>query len=246
VEGVSPAAWGDAVDTFFENLFAMPTGIFTILLALVLLYWLFFMFGLFDLDLLGSADGALEGAAEGALEGAAEAAAEGAAEGALTGGLGGILGALRLRSVPVTVSLSFVVFFAWLTSHLLRGWLDSALPGGLLEVLVFIGAVAVGVFGASLAVRPFARLFVEHRARGSADLVGQIVVITTGRVDERFGQGRCMTADSLLLDVRAPSRLGLKRGDKALIVAWDEEHRTFAIEPADPVLLGLDELERRG
>ncbi len=240
------------MDTFLDAILAMPTGIFTVLMGLVLLYWLFFMFGAFDLDLLGGADGAaegaLEGAAEGALEGAAEGALEGAGgaagEGALEGGLGGLLGALRLRSVPVTIALSFITFFGWLASYFLRGALDDALPGGLMEAVVFVGAGIIGIAGASVAVRPFGRLFVDHPAAGNDGLIGTIVVVTTGRVDETFGQAQCTTRDSLLLNVRAPGGAGLKRGDKAIIVDHDPATHTFTIEPADPVLLGIDQLDR--
>lgn len=99
----------------FSELMAMPTGIFTVLLGLVILYWVLFLIGGLDLDVLGGADGAaegaLEGAAEGALEGAAGGAVEGAADGALDGvdrvdgaveGATGLLQTLKLRSVPAT------------------------------------------------------------------------------------------------------------------------------------------------
>jgi hypothetical protein len=71
---------------------AFPAVIFTVALALALIYWLFVLLGAVDLDLLGGAHGhaapdlgGLEGAAKGALEGAAKGALEGAVKGSLEG-----------------------------------------------------------------------------------------------------------------------------------------------------------------
>ena len=50
---------------FLTELSQLPTGIFTVLMGLVVLYWLLFLVGSLDLDFLGGAD-ALDGAAEGA------------------------------------------------------------------------------------------------------------------------------------------------------------------------------------
>jgi hypothetical protein len=127
-------------------LLAFPTVVYTGLLGLVLLYWLFVIIGALDIDLFhADADGALdgiEGAAKGAMEGAAKAGIEGikgafeagakagadAAADALDGhsdvaadahgGPEGILHALNLRRAPITVTFSLIVFFSWVMSYL--------------------------------------------------------------------------------------------------------------------------------
>ncbi|MEL7370031.1 MAG: glycine zipper family protein, partial [Myxococcota bacterium] len=84
---------------FLQQIMAMPTVVFTALLGIVIVYWLFVVIGALDVDMIdvgadldgiaeGAAEGAMEGAAEGAMEGATEGAMEGAAEGA-TEGIGG-------------------------------------------------------------------------------------------------------------------------------------------------------------
>lgn len=219
-----------------SELVAMPTAIFTVLVGLVVVYWLLFLVGTLDLDALGGADGAVEGAMDAGLDGAADGALDGAAEGAAEGAAG-VLHALKLRSVPATVALSFFALIAWVTSYVLRGWLDSLLPTWLTVLAVLIVSVVVGVLGTSLAVRPFAKLFVDHRVTHLKDLVGRVVTITTGRVDERFGQARCDTADALILEVRARRGSALSCGDAALLIDYDPDHRTFMVEPADPLLV---------
>lgn len=73
------------MDMFLETIILFPTVIFTVLFIVVLLYWMFVVFGAFDIDLFGGSDGLLEGGTEGAAEGLAEGAGEGLAEGAAEG-----------------------------------------------------------------------------------------------------------------------------------------------------------------
>jgi len=236
-----------------SELFALPTGVFTVLLAFILLYWIVFMLGAIDIDALGGADGAvegaLEGAVEGAVEGALESAAEGAAEAALGGaaeggaeaGLGpiaGLVSALRLRSVPVTVLLSFVVLIGWTLSYFGMRWLDPLLPAPFAALLVTLGATAGGVLGASLAIRPFARVFESAPGRRRRDLIGELAVITTGHVDRRFGQARCDVAGAtLLIDVRALRDERIPRGQEVLIVDYDDDAHAYLVEASTDMAL---------
>jgi Protein of unknown function (DUF1449) len=122
---------------------SFPSVVYTVLLGVVLVYWLFVVVGAINLGD-GSADGALGGFdPEGAL-GAGKGALEGAAKGALQGHLDGmadaagdmgdiadggdgvdgdssdasaialLVNALHLRSVPATVILSLIITFSWL------------------------------------------------------------------------------------------------------------------------------------
>ena len=49
------------MDVFLQNVLLMPTGIFTVFLCLVTIYWCFVLIGAVDLELLDGADGAPEG-----------------------------------------------------------------------------------------------------------------------------------------------------------------------------------------
>ena len=68
---------------FLEIALAFPTVLFTALVGLTALYWIFVILGAVDMDLFGGGD-ALDGALDGALEGTAHGAAE-AAHGMLDG-----------------------------------------------------------------------------------------------------------------------------------------------------------------
>ncbi|KYF55930.1 hypothetical protein BE08_07680, partial [Sorangium cellulosum] len=254
-----------------------PAVIFTVVLALALIYWLFVLVGALDLDLLGGAHGdaaadlgalegatkgalegatkgALEGATKGALEGATKGALEGSAKGALEGtakgategladagdgahGVGSLLVALKLHRVPATVSLTLVAAFGWFSSVLSTMaaepiWLGAGLPRWGLGLAVLAVSLTAALLLTSLAVRPIAPLFVTRHAQAKKDLVGRVCVISTGRVDERFGQAVIEEGGaSHILDVRSDTPGALRRGDRALLVSWDPNGEVFGVEP---------------
>ncbi|WP_438003847.1 glycine zipper family protein [Sorangium sp. So ce321] len=235
-----------------------PAVLFTVVLALALIYWLFVVLGALDLDLLGGAHGdaapdlgALPGAAKGALEGAAKGALEGAAKGAAEGladggdgahGVGSVLVALELHRVPATVTLTLVAAFGWFASVLSTmlaepAWVGAGLPRWALGLAVLAGSLTAGVLMTSLAVRPLGPLFVTRHATSKKDLVGRVCVISTGRVDERFGQAVVDEGGaSHILDVRSDTPGALRRGDRALLVSWDPGGEVFSVEPLDALL----------
>ena len=236
---------------FLESLLALPTVVFTGALGLALLYWSLVFLGAldiefldFDVDVDGGLDGGLDGDAlvDGALEGAAEGALDGGADGALdgdaasVGALARLLGVLRVRDVPITVSLSFMTLFSWVVSWLLVRLVGplapSGVPGPLLGAAFGLAALAIAIPAGRLAVRPLAGLFHTEQGARRADLIGQTVEIATGRVDRGFGQAELSTDGAdLLVQVRADPDVALQRGEHALIVSWDADADAFVVEP---------------
>jgi hypothetical protein len=236
---------------------SFPTVIFTVVFALCLLYWLFVLFGALDLDTFsadgaeGAAKGALEGAAKGAMEGAAKGAADGVADAFDVDGAGAdagdaldgvegadgfvatVVSALHLRKAPITVVLTLFTVFAWLASTLAMQTIAPAigLPNFVMSPLVFIAASVVGLLSASLAVRPIAPLFETTKATKNSDLLGKIVVISTGHVSTSFGQAILHDGGAgLTLQVRAEPSAKLKKGDRCVIVDWNDARRGFEVE----------------
>lgn len=235
---------------------SFPTVVFTVLLGLSLIYWVFVLVGAVDLDggaegsLEGATKGVLEGATKGALEGATKGVLEGSAKAALEGGADGLDGAdvdggvlatlasaLRLKDAPVTVILSFFSLFGWLGSSLAMMSLGGALglPSWAIGIPVFLVTSIVALLLTSLAVRPIAPLFQTRHAQRHVHLVGKVAVVSTGNVDEKFGQATLEDGGAgLILQVRADPKLGLRRGDRCLIV--DEEGGMFRIEKMTDLL----------
>jgi hypothetical protein len=247
---------------FLTAALSFPAVVYTVVLGVVLVYWVFVMIGAAHVNLLGegAADGALDGAADGALDGAAKGALEGATKGILEGaadhaggaeghdlgdvpdgGAIGIMAALKLRSAPATVVLSLIVLFAWLLSMLgMQAVTGLGLDGGALtaaKLAVFVVAPLVALLPTSALVRPLARVFTPHAAPRHASLVGKLCTIRTGTVTDRFGEALLEDGGAgVVVRVRVESGERLGRGDQAVIVGYDAERQEFTVAPMEGLL----------
>lgn len=223
------------MDDFLQASLSYPTVLFTVLLGVMLLYWLLVILGAVGLDLLGGHDHGVDVGhhADGVHPLEAADATEAPS-------------AFRLRQVPVTVSLSLLVFWGWLLCHLgshyllpLLAFLSAGVAG---TALLLAGALGATVL-TKLCVAPLAPLFHTHQATRRQDLVGQMVTIRTGRVDRKFGQALLDDKErSLLLEVRCDAERGLKRGQRVLVISVDDEGQSYEVEPIDEL---LDEAPKR-
>lgn len=234
---------------FLNAILAFPTVIFTILLGVVVVYWLFVLLGALDIDLLGDADldghghdlsldghghadGHLDGHGHGHGHGHAD---HGDADAEHSGGLAGLIQALGLGGVPVTLMLSILILAAW--SFCLgalelfgngsgTGWLSLAAP---------LGALALAVPVTGFVIRPLRRFFASLAAPQNRDLIGKMCTITTLRVDERYGQAEVEDGGAgLIVQVRSTDPGRLNRGDRALIFDYKDE--VFYVEPVNQAL----------
>jgi len=156
---------------FLALALSFPAVVYTVLLGVALVYWLFVMVGAAHVNLLGDgaadaaldgvAKGAIEGVAKGVLEGAAKGVLEGAAKGVLDGAADhvdgahsgeavsgantGIIAALKLRSAPATVVMSGLLLFSWIFTMLGMKAVQALLPA---EGLV-LGLAKVGLLVAA-------------------------------------------------------------------------------------------------
>ncbi|WP_309891816.1 hypothetical protein [Archangium sp.] len=239
---------------FLNAILAFPTVLFTIPLGVVVGYWLTVMVGVVGIDLLdgdlgdfalGAKAGAgevLEGGLKGAVEGGAKAAVEGGAKASLESVKSGasFLEVLGFGGVPVTVSVSFLVFFSWLLSLAFArpardalGALPGVLVSGGLATLCFAG----GLFLAGLVVRPLRPLFAVQQAPRRTELIGRVCVIASGRVDGKFGHATLADGGAgLLLNVVCDKDNTLGRDGKALILGYDAARDAYEVEPVDWLL----------
>ena len=241
-----------------------PTVLFTVPMGVVLLYWLMVILGALHVNILGAGEGlgggadGLDGVGHGHVEVGGHANVGDVGDAGAAGGDGDVdlpdgdqggaaeaFGSLRLRSVPLTVSISLLVTFAWIASIAMTGALASVAPGlvgtpangGILALAPLVSLVLT-----SLAIRPLAPLFVVQNATNNRDLIGKVVTIRTGSVDKAFGEATLQEGggSDLVLRVRVDEEGALGRGDQALIVAWDEEREAFTVAPMEEVLRTTD------
>jgi hypothetical protein len=86
----------------------------------------------------------------------------------------------------------------------------------------------------SFAVRPLGKLFATNKAVQKRDLIGKVAEVSTGEVNESFGQAVLEDGGaSLILQIR-DSQGTLVRGDKVLLVDLNEENGTYTVERMPP------------
>lgn len=195
-----------------------PTVVFSVLLGIMVIYWLVGLLGLIDLDLGGDADIDVD------------------ADSGSAGALGGLFLTFGLSGVPFTIVVSIVVLFCWLISFYLQHYILELLPQGYLYYVV--GAIAnVVIFFLSLpvtavAIRPLKGMFKSAEAATSYDFVGKEATVATGSVTETFGQAKLFNEGAeILLDVRCAPEHTLKMGDKVLVVEYLTEQHAYIIAP---------------
>jgi hypothetical protein len=206
--------------SFLTAAASFPTAIFSTLLGVVLVYWLFAVIGVVDID----ADGLHVSDAGGVDD---------------LGTLAGIVNALGLGGVPLSIAASVLVLVAWTLSCLGGMWLVPLLPDSVSQAVagavLALGSVTIALPFTNLAVRPLRGLFVTHTAQHNVALVGQSCKVLTGSVDEKVGRAEVpQLGANINIRVWSPAPNAFKRGSSARIVAYEEGRGRYRIEPESP------------
>ncbi len=136
---------------------------------------------------------------------------------------------LKLRSAPVTVVASLFSLFGWLLTTMTVQAVGS--PGVLLGLPLLLVVSIVSLVLTSIAIRPLAPIFASKHAEKADVLVGKIAVVSTGEVTTSFGQATYEGGgQSLTLQIRSDGTSPLARGDRVVLVAWDERLNVFHVE----------------
>ncbi len=203
---------------FINNILSFPTLFYTGLLGLTILYWLASSLGLADLEV---ADGAELEAPE-------------------VTDSSGWMNKFKLDGIPLTISISFIIFFSWAICFLVVHFYQDKIPEGLVEVFVglwliilapLVSAPIVGVLCTPL--KPFFKKLKEDGEGRNADsLIGHLATIRTNKVTINFGDAEIDDQGAnLILKVRAEEPNDLKRGDSVVITEYLAEENTYQVRP---------------
>lgn len=203
-----------------------PTVVFALGLCVALVYWVFVLLGALDIDLLGGGHHHL-GDVVGSAKGGAEALKGVDADGGVWNGLG-------LGRVPLTISVSVILLVGWIGSLLLMHYVvPSISSSGWVPALVLPLVLIAAMVVAAVLVRPLAPVFAFREGKSNRDYVGHTCTISTGSVDEGFGQATVEDGGTVLvIPVRCDRQGKLARGDKALIIDFDLERQAYVVEPS--------------
>jgi membrane protein implicated in regulation of membrane protease activity len=212
------------MDAFLAAITTYPGFLPSVLIGVLLVFWLLAIIGLVDAEHFGphfDADPTLHGV---------DADAGGEVH-------GGMLVALGLHRLPFSVIVSTIGFFWWLLSVLgvqyLLPWVPGPvwLSGSLLLLVALVAAVPLAAF----CVRPLQPLFKVHTAAREYDLIGRVCTIVTGSVDERFGHAEVAIGSGTPVQIKVVCATPnpLRRGSRALILEHDTDRDRYRIEPYD-------------
>jgi hypothetical protein len=215
--------------TLWQLLSTFPSAVPTVLLAVLMIYWVISILGVIDMG--DSLDLDLHTDAGHAAHDAPDLHT-----------LAGYLVALGLGGVPLSVAASVLMFFTWLATVLLHQYVVQWLPSGLLRA---VAGVAVLLFAAALSLpitarvlRPMRGLFVKHAARSNDSLVGLDCRIVTQSVDAGFGRAEVEDhGASINIRVWAAQPNDLKKDSRAVILAYDAATQQYEVQAA-PARMG--------
>jgi hypothetical protein len=155
---------------FLNNIFSFPTLFYTGLLSLTILYWLASSLGFAELDI---ADGT-------EVE---------------VGDSSGWMNKFKLDGIPITISISFIIFFSWVICFITVHFYQGKISDNLIEMFVgfwiiilapLISAPTVGTLLTPL--KPlFRKLKEDGEGRKADSLIGHLATIRTNKVTMDFG-----------------------------------------------------------
>lgn len=208
---------------FLSVVFGFPTIVFSILLAVVLVYWVLAIVGLVDFG-------------ESTID--VDVGQHADAPGDDLGVIASYVVAFGLSGVPFSIVVTLLVVVGWTLSTFAGIWLLSWVPTLALQIvagLVVLGlSAALSLVITARLVRPLRGVFVTRYGTHSAALVGQSCRILTGVVDEK--QGRAEVAQhgaGINIRVWAPSPNTLRRGSTALILEYDATRHRYLVQAAE-------------
>ncbi len=220
------------MDRLINAATSYPTAIFTVLLLVVLGYWLLALVGLVDFESSGI-DAELELHADADLGTDAGANTD---SGPLSS-LAGYVVALGLDGVPFSIVVSLLVLIGWTLSCLGGEWVVPLAPGWPLQLVigtgVLVASVGVAIVGTAQLIRPLRGLFVTHRAARNASVVGQVCRIHSLKVTAMQGYAEvAQRGASLQISVWADEPNALTKGSLALVLEYDEALGRYLVREA--------------
>jgi hypothetical protein len=240
---------------FLNIALGFPTVIWTALMGLVLAYWLFVILGALDLDLLeidldldldadfdADLDFDLDADIDADIDADVDVDADADVDGATApGALARVAVALGIGKVPVTILFSLFTLSGWTLSYFGVLYLSALLGPATVRPLVLGVAIVLSVPLMGALAHPLKGFFDTTTRRAGAELIGKVCVVTTGSVDDSFGQARMEDGGAgLLLRVRCESDNALGRGREALIIGHDREADVYYVEPYQQFLASDD------
>jgi hypothetical protein len=207
------------VVSFTDVISSYPTSVYTVVLGIMLVFWIFAILGMFDIDILpgDAGDDMFDGDFDGEMP-----------------GFIGLLHTMGLTGVPLTLVISIIALLGFILSYFSSIWILLPLGSDLLRYLIGT-AILVVSFGIAIpitaqAIKPMKPLFVKHYAPSKRDYIGHQCVVTSSTVSSDFGIGTVETHGApLQVDIRTHEGEVYAKGETLRIAQYDPAQDSFEV-----------------
>ncbi|MCU7933428.1 MAG: ubiquinone biosynthesis protein [Candidatus Thiodiazotropha sp. (ex Dulcina madagascariensis)] len=220
------------MDAFFDTISSYPTSVYTVILGVMLVFWIFAILGMLDIDLIPT------DVDEGIFE------ADVNFDGEIPGFVG-LLHTLGLTGVPFTLVISIIALIGFTLCYVVSAYLLMPLGSSLIRyaagTLVLVAGLALSIPITAKLIKPMKPLFVKHFAPSNRDFIGHPCTVSSSRVSDTFGIGIVETGGSpLQINIRADDKQGFKKGMTVRIADYHEANDVFDVisEEAYQKLIG--------
>ena len=198
--------------------------VLTVLLILVVLYWLMVILGALDVDLFDID-----------LDADIDADADADVDIADGGFLRGLLLFFYIGEIPIMILVSILVLSMWSISVIANYRLN---PSGsmLIGLPILAGNFVASLFVCKVFFMPFRKFFkaLSKDANASRPVIGRICTITTTEVSKKMGQAEMSSKGApILINVVAEGDHVFHKGDEAVVTGKNSENGVYTIAPVD-------------
>lgn len=182
---------------------------FTVLLVMLLFYWITLILGAADIEMFDSLIPDLDADEVG-------------------GFFGPIMQILNIGDVPVMVSFSFLILAGWWFSLLANFYLN---PDGsfLIAALLLLPNLIFSLVAANLLTRPVKKMFTSEKHDKALYSIG---VVTTSLVTHDFGRVEIETGGApIVINARTSEGTSIEKGERVIVYDEDREGGIYYVEP---------------
>lgn len=200
----------------FKELFAIAVQGFnlpiTVLLIIMLMYWVSVILGALDIDLL-SFDLDID------TESSMDMDANGDFEAQSGGAYQGLMLYFNIGTVPVTIWLSVVILVCWSLS-MVEAYTINPTVAPLLSIGLAIPNLILGMYAAKFVCQPLKKVFsaMEGKAITNKSLIGKRALVTSSTINQTFGQIELKTDGApITMNARACNEMDIPKGSTVVI-----------------------------
>lgn len=193
----------------------------TILLGLVLMYWLMVIIGVFGMDVI---DLDLDGDFD--IEGGIDTNVD-------TGSVvGDFFRFMHMGDVPVMIVVSFFVVSMWIVTIITNHYFNTDFSW-LITGFLIVPNLIVSLVATKIVVMPFATMFQHENdiELDRQDMIGRIGVVKTSEITHLFGQIEVAhDGPPVVLNARTGPDENLAQGDAAKIISYNAANDTYLVQ----------------